>query len=194
VKKGGREQTRSLAEAFIRFIDLPDNFSGTILDFGCGTGDAIPVLKKRFPKARLIGIDFSEEAIEKCIQNYGNDGKFLCGTFETVTEADLIIASNIFEHLSGDMEIAKQLIMKCRLLCIIVPYMEEIKSEDEHINSYTENSFNELNPYKVKIFKSKGWSENGIDLIFNIYLKNIFKYIIGYPIRRVRKQILFCIK
>ena len=54
-KWNGRLQTRYFAEDQAPYLELPPNFDGIILDFGCGLGDAMPIYRKNFPKAKLIG-------------------------------------------------------------------------------------------------------------------------------------------
>jgi trans-aconitate methyltransferase len=41
--------------------DLPPK---RILDFGCGTGSAVPHLKEAFPEAEIVGTDVSEESLK----------------------------------------------------------------------------------------------------------------------------------
>jgi trans-aconitate 2-methyltransferase len=38
-----------------------------VIDLGCGTGNALPVLAARFPKAELVGVDSSPAMLEKAI-------------------------------------------------------------------------------------------------------------------------------
>jgi cyclopropane fatty-acyl-phospholipid synthase-like methyltransferase len=64
-KQNGRLQTQSFAESQMTLLELSSDFSGTILDFGCGLGDAMPVYKRSFPKAKLIGVDISSVGIKK---------------------------------------------------------------------------------------------------------------------------------
>ncbi len=87
-------------------------------------GDAIPIYKKNFPKAKLIGLDISGEAIKKCRDKFGDIAQFICGDYTSVPEVDIIISSNVFEHLSNDKIIAEYLLNKCKILNIIVPYKE----------------------------------------------------------------------
>jgi SAM-dependent methyltransferase len=193
-QKSGRNQTQQFANSQILELNIDRDFSGTILDFGCGLGDAFPIYRIAYPNAKLIGLDISEEAIKKCKETYGNLGEFICGDHLAVPVVDIIIASNVFEHLSNDSEIAIELKKRCKILFIIVPYSEELSLDNEHVNSYNENSFNSFLNKTFKIFKSKGWSEYGFDLYFNIHLKNIAKYFLGRPIRKRRKQIIFQFK
>jgi SAM-dependent methyltransferase len=163
------------------------------LDFGCGLGDAIPVYKENFPHAKLAGIDISQSAIEKCCERYGTIASFMQGDHNSVPDADIIIASNVFEHLTDDRGVAKVLISKCKSLYIIVPY-KEVLSFPEHINTYDEHYFSELGIYDYKVFPCIGWSAYGLHLWYNIYLKNIFRFILGKPLQHRRMQIIFHFK
>jgi len=69
-QKRGRNQTKQFAVSQIPKLNIPENFSGTILDFGCGLGDAFSIYRKAYPKATLIGLDISKEAINKCKETY----------------------------------------------------------------------------------------------------------------------------
>ena len=72
-KKSGRSQTADFAKDQIPYFDISSDFDGSILDFGCGLGDAIPIYKKSYPNAKLYGVDISSVGIEKCkkIWKYG---------------------------------------------------------------------------------------------------------------------------
>ena len=189
-----RNQTRKFAGSQIKHLDISRDFKGTILDFGCGLGDAFPIYKKAFPKAKLMGLDISEVAIKKCNEHFGYLANFICGTYNDVPRVDIIIASNVFEHLSNDKDIAKSLLLKCDQLYIIVPYNEVNYSnpKHEHINFYNEFYYNHLtNQINYEIFISKGWGATGIDLFYNIYLKNIARLLLGRKIVKRPKQIIF---
>ena len=56
-QKQGRSQTRNFAISQIPKLSIDREFSGILLDFGCGLGDALPIYKKFYPKAKLMGID-----------------------------------------------------------------------------------------------------------------------------------------
>jgi SAM-dependent methyltransferase len=189
--KNGRKQTKDFALAQIRNFDLPNKFSGTILDFGCGMGDSFPIYKNAYPNAKLIGIDISISAIKKCKEMYGSLGSFISGSHEDVPMVDVIISSNVFEHLTDDLEIAKKLIEKCNKLFIIVPYKENILPGNEHVNTYDEFYFKKIGTYDYEIFVSKGWGEHGLTLLYEIYLKNILRLLFGKPLLKRSKQIMF---
>ena len=195
--KLGRDQTRNFAISQIKHLGISKDFSGVILDFGCGLGDAFPIYKKAFPKARLIGLDISEEAIKKCNEYFGHLADFICGTHDDVPPVDIIISSNVFEHLSDDKEKAKHLLQKCNQLFIIVPYNEinYNNPKHEHVNFYNEFYFEDLACSKsYKIFISKGWGHTGINLYYYVYLKNIARILLKRPTIKRWKQIMFKFK
>jgi len=189
--KGGRYQTRNFAESQINLYGLSSDFNGTILDFGCGLGDSMPVYATYFPDAKLLGVDFSSEAIRLCIQKYNHIAHFICGNHTSVPEVDVIIASNVFEHIQDDLKIAEYLRQKCKVLYIIVPYKEKPGESIEHINTYDEESFPAIRNRTFKVFKTRGWSQYGFDLYFTIYFKNFFRPFFGRKKMKVRKQIMF---
>jgi SAM-dependent methyltransferase len=192
--KRGRVQTKQFAETQIKYFMIAPSFSGTILDFGCGTGDAIPVYREAYPQATLIGLDLSEAAIIKCRDFYGGLATFVQGNYTDVPEVDVIIASNVFEHLSNDIQIAAHLLNKCHDLFVITPYREAITPNMEHINSYDEGYFKTLGPYDYSTFYSKNWSQSGWKLWFNIYIKNLVRPFFGKNIEHRQKQIMFHFK
>jgi len=190
-KKGGRSQTRDFALSQVSKFKMKDDFRGTIVDFGCGLGDSMPVYRKCYPHAKLVGIDISESGIEICKQKYADIADFISGDHNTPFFGDVIISSNVFEHLSNDMEVAKELMKKCREIYITVPYKEILAHQPEHVNSYDEFYFDEIGACKWSIFSSKGWSEYGKELYYDIYLKNIFRFLLGKRMRIRNKQIMF---
>ncbi|MEU4115133.1 methyltransferase domain-containing protein [Kitasatospora sp. NPDC028055] len=53
------ERTRPLRELLARVPALPNEPAPTVLDIGCGPGNSTAVLRERWPKARLTGLDNS---------------------------------------------------------------------------------------------------------------------------------------
>lgn len=189
--KQGRWQTESFAKGQMEIIHIDQNFDGTILDFGCGLGDAIPVYNKKFPKAKLIGVDISGTAVEKCTKRFGNIATFIHGDHEVVPFVDIIIASNVFEHLDNDLMVAHCLLSKCRHLFITVPYRESPLCS-EHVNTYDELYYSVLNPHNIVIFNCIGWTQYGfVGLWYNIYFKNLARLFLGKKLLRRAKQIMY---
>jgi len=188
--KNGRNQTMEFAKSQVSLLDIPKDFSGSILDFGCGLGDAFPIYKDVYPNAKLIGLDLSEKAIEKCRTKYGEIAEFISGDYMVVPKVDIIITSNVFEHLSNDKAISSHLKKQCDVLYIVVPYREVITQVCEHVNSYDENSFKDLNLQFYKIFITRGYSQYGFSLLIDVHLKNILRPLIGRRMVKRSKQIL----
>ncbi len=188
--KGGYSQTRMFAEAQLPLLRIPSDFTGRICDFGCGAGDAFPVYHEAWPQAKLFGVDFSAAAIQLCTERHGHVADFICGDISAVPEVDVIICSNVLEHLNDDMGVVKQLLKQCKKLYVIVPYKENSLSS-EHIRSYDDNSFSKFSVARKVIFKSRGWTEFGLKSIAGIYMENISRYLKRQPLRRLRLQILF---
>jgi len=189
--KCGRTQTKKLAETQVKYLKIAPSFSGTILDYGCGLGDAMPVYRAAYPHASLIGMDISEVAIMKCSEVFGEFAQFIKGDYTDVPQVDVIIASNIFEHLSDDIRRAAHLLAKCHDLFIIAPYREAVTPGAEHVNSYDEGYFKVIGPYDYLIFASKGWGPSGWRIWFDIYIKNILRPFFGKKIVSRPRQILF---
>lgn len=189
--KQGRWQTENFAKGQTPYLELDRDFAGTLLDFGCGLGDAIPIYRKNFPRAALIGVDISQSAIDDARKNYGELAEFRQGEYYSLPMVDIIIASNVLEHLSNDTEIAAHLLSKCRSLYIVVPY-KEYPLCAEHVNSYTKTSFSTLGEHTYRVFPCAGWTPMGLkNLWYQIYFKNIFRFLLGRPIRRRNMQIIF---
>ncbi|GAA1822897.1 methyltransferase domain-containing protein [Nesterenkonia flava] len=84
------------------FIDLLQRVkmpqARTIVDLGCGPGNGMPVLRQLWPEARIIGIDSSEEMLERARTSTAEDAgiEYLQAdirTFELEQPADLIVSN-----------------------------------------------------------------------------------------------------
>ena len=186
----GRIQTRDFAEALLPHLGLDETFRGALLDFGCGLGDALPVYHRHFPCAKLLGMDISEQAVRKCRQRYGDIARFMQGEAAQAPAAEVIVTSNVLEHLSDDIGVARTLLARCRLLFVVVPY-REWPLDAEHVRSYDDSSFATLGPVERVVFASRSWSEFGWRLWRKVYLKNVLLGLTGRPCRRRKLQVLY---
>ncbi|MFO1523980.1 MAG: class I SAM-dependent methyltransferase [Kiritimatiellia bacterium] len=176
------------------YLGMKNTFAGTILDFGCGLGDAIPVYRRRFPKARLLGMDISPSGVNECRRRYGGQAEFLQGGAPDVPSGiDVIITSNVLEHLDSDVEVVRMLLQKCSDLYVLVPY-REAPLYAEHVRSYDEHHFSALGAYTWKVFACRGWSAYGMGLWYGIRLLNIYRFLANRPLRHRALQILFHFK
>jgi hypothetical protein len=187
--KEGEKQSFIHAKKYIQFINIPKYFDGTICDFGCAEGDAFVVYKKLFPKAKLIGIDFSETAIKFAKMKYGKLGEFVVGDATVVPKCDIIICSHIFEHIENEDVLFETLVNKCQKLFIIVPYKENLGFE-EHLRTYDEHHYDKYKPISITICGA-GFSMSGFELVLNVYIKNIFRPFLGKKIIKEPKQIIY---
>ena len=191
VAVGGPSQTRDFAQAQLRHMSIAPDFAGSLLDFGCGMGDAFPVYHQQWPAARLIGVDFSEDAVARCTQTYGDIATFVRSDHITCPEADVIISSNVMEHLEDDIAAVDSLAGKCRDLYIIVPYREQ-HLIDEHLRAYDRESFAAFQPVDIAVFPSRGWSQYGLRAVWwEFGAKNLLRPLFGKTWQRRRLQVLF---
>ena len=188
--KAGCSQTQGFASSQVGRFGLSRNFRGSLCDFGCGAGDSFPIYRTAFPEAKLLGVDFSKEAIALCKSRFDELATFACGGIEVVPHSDVIVCSNVLEHLDDDVGTAASLLDRCRTLFVIVPYRERPLSE-EHLRSYDRTSFGSLGPIRNDIFDSPGWTEYGWQLYARVYGLNPLRALTGRPWRRRRMQILY---
>ena len=80
---------------------LPED-PGNVLDVGCGTGNALRMLKKRFPTAYLTGVDPSV-AMLACAQKKLPDAHLLQGTIEDVPHGkyDLLVSMSMLHYIEN---------------------------------------------------------------------------------------------
>ena len=187
---GGFHQTQWFAQAQVGHYGIDMTFAGSLCDFGCGAGDAFPVYSRAFPSATLIGVDFAADGIELAKQRYGKLAQFVCGDIAQVPVVDVIVCSNVIEHIEDDVALARQLLQRCARLLVVVPYRER-DLISEHLRSYDEHSFDALSPLRYKIFTTRGWSEYGLELYWDIYAKNVPRALLRRPLRVRNRQILF---
>lgn len=173
-------------------LRLSPGFAGSILDFGCGLGDALAIYRRRYPAAALYGLDHSEAAIKRCQEHFGNIAELFVGRGDSLPEVDIIVASNVLEHLTDDKIIVESLLLRCRELYAFVPYKEHPLCS-EHLRSYDESSFSSFHVLESKVFSSHGatfyarvWHP-----LFHLYLKNLVLPFFGKPFARRGNQIMF---
>jgi SAM-dependent methyltransferase len=189
----GRNQTTLFASTQIKHLALSRSFSGALLDFGCGLGDAIPIYHQNFPQAKLFGVDHSENAILQCRKMFGDIAQFIQGDVDCVPPVDVIIASNVMEHVKDHFAVLRSLLQRCSELYVFVPFNETPLCK-EHINCFDNSTYASFPIMEAKIFNSRGWSQYGLNLLINVYCKNIFRPLMRKTLVKRRKQMMFRIK
>jgi SAM-dependent methyltransferase len=72
---------------------------GSVLDFGCGTGDATPHLLSLAPD--LVGVDISQKSLEVAARRYGARARFLhLAARPPAGDLDLVFCNGIFHHIA----------------------------------------------------------------------------------------------
>lgn len=143
---GGTAQTRHFMERLIASIpdvdlSLLQNRQLSILDWGCALGEGVHALAERFPRARVVGLDFSREAIETARQRHGYSEFIHTPNGEIPEPFDVIVTSNCLEHFDEPIELLRKHLTSCRELYVaLVPYDESPLCQ-YHRSSFRESSF-----------------------------------------------------
>lgn len=98
------EDSAYFAEYKARYLArvLPQDFRGSMLDFGCGVGLLSAFLKKYLPAARLDGYDVSLESIRQVDPALAREGKFTSSLDELSSAYDLIVVANVMHHIARE--------------------------------------------------------------------------------------------
>jgi SAM-dependent methyltransferase len=72
-----------------------------IMDFGCGTGSAIPFLRNQFPQALIVGAEVSEKSIQVAqkIHKQDNVDFILLENLRFDQSFDLVFCNGVFHHI-----------------------------------------------------------------------------------------------
>jgi len=152
--ENGKRQTREYAKENIKHFGISSNFKGSVLDFGCALGDAIPVYKAFLLNAKLYAIDISQSAILACKKKYAHLATFISGDYKMSPVVDIIICSHVMEHISNDRKVVSSLLKKCKELIIVVPY-KEYPLFHEHVNYYDKSYYDIFKVVEIKTYYVK---------------------------------------
>ena len=84
---------------------MPDDYSGNILEYGCGVGLLAAHITRYLPQASLSGYDVSATSIEIIKREISAKGLFTNEISKLAADYDLIILSNVIHHiLKGERE------------------------------------------------------------------------------------------
>jgi 2-polyprenyl-3-methyl-5-hydroxy-6-metoxy-1,4-benzoquinol methylase len=99
-----------------------------VVDIGCGVGDLLIEVSKRFPEVAVHGLDFSAKAVEgaRSVLPKGEFKQFVIENSLPYTPEsfDLVFCTDVLEHLENPKLIASELVRICRpegLVVIVVP-------------------------------------------------------------------------
>lgn len=76
-------------------------FPHRIMDYGCGTGAAVPLLLDRFTPKSVIGVDPSSKSIEKARRDFGSRCAVFqeCSQYAPQEDVDLAYCNGVFHHI-----------------------------------------------------------------------------------------------
>jgi len=78
-----------------------NNFSGKILDYGCGVGLLSKTLLKKFPQSSVDGYDISTTSIEHVPNYIKEQGHFTSDMNTLNQDYDLIVVANVLHHIKS---------------------------------------------------------------------------------------------
>ena len=137
------------------FIDNVNN-NDDILDIGCGNG-LVSFKVAEYAKS-VVGIDIDEKSINYALRHNSRENiKYLIGDaldYKTDREFDVIILSNVLEHINHRIEFLRKLKNLSNYILIRVPLINrswlplykkslrlEYRLDQSHFIEYTLNSF-----------------------------------------------------
>lgn len=124
-RMNGRLQSCLFASGFVLTNFAKKITPASVLDFGCGLADSIPVLNMAYPKAKLYYYDFSTVAMSKAKESYSALAEGYDLTRKTTFE--MVYSSNVIEHIMDEQltEFCSQLIsLASKYVVIQAPYNE----------------------------------------------------------------------
>ncbi|MFF1872765.1 methyltransferase domain-containing protein [Kitasatospora herbaricolor] len=100
------ERTRPLHDLLARVPALPEPRTPTVLDIGCGPGNSTAVLRRRWPHARITGIDNSPDMLTTARTDGEPDAHYLLADARGYDPAphrpDLIVSNATLQWLNPD--------------------------------------------------------------------------------------------
>lgn len=149
-------------------IDIDKASVNRIADIGCGVGIHTHFLAKNFPKAKVIGYDFSNSGIAAAKKN--NKSKNLSFSIEDITKVknigkfDLITAFDVLEHIEDWKGLVKGLIKKNDRYFIFA------------------SPVGRMRPYEKKIGHFRNYKRGEIELFMNSQgYKTVKTFYAGFP-------------
>lgn len=162
------------------FLDKLNVNPQTIIDIGCGTGELLKELSKKYPEAELTGCDLSLES-GKLVKELLPKANFLCLDVEEPNNnfnnsVDLITSSEVIEHCknpSGLVENAYRWLKPGGVFFVTVPAGEMTGYDIKigHLHHYTkEEMFSLLSSKGFSKVEVKYWGEP---------FHGLYRYIVG---------------
>lgn len=108
-----------------------------ICDIGCGNGNMISIITKKFPHSKIIGVDLSEESLKYAKERFKSNinVEFKVGSIDSLPlpdgSLDMITCTEVLEHLDMDTLIngfkeISRVLRKGGFLLASVPFEEKL--------------------------------------------------------------------
>jgi len=74
---------------------------GKVMDFGCGTGESVPLLKELLAAEQVVGLDQSQRSIDRAARTQAAPGlSFVASaSFTPAADLDLVYTNGVFHHI-----------------------------------------------------------------------------------------------
>lgn len=112
-----------------------------ILDIGCAEGSGTNEFKKKFPNSDVMGMDFSESAIEIAQKKYPYISFMKADLEEIQNNVDIAIVSNVLEHVSNPIDTIAKLLQRVNKYLLILGPVNDNLHISEHVNFFNPSSF-----------------------------------------------------
>lgn len=138
-------------------------FFQTLCDVGCGEGSLILELKKEYPQKKFFGFDLSHQAVSFARKQAPFADFFVADIQKKALNKkfDLLIASEILEHLPSDFDALKnmrKMAKKYLLIYTLIGRMRKFEKKVGHVRNYQEkNLIKKLEKAGFKIKKIVNW-------------------------------------
>lgn len=165
-----------------------------IVDVGCGLGGILKEIEKsKFfsENTKFFGFDINEKVIQEANKNKEKSLNFFCDNFlnsKSFSEADLIICSDVFEHIQDYVGFLKKLSSRSKYFLFNIPLDISVRSIlSDNLIKYNFENVGHLHFFNENISKLV-LSYCGFDIIDTFYAKNFLnhskkdtiKKVIGY--------------
>jgi GT2 family glycosyltransferase/glycosyltransferase involved in cell wall biosynthesis len=158
VDAGGVEQSRFFAHTalqalpgWMRTLIRTENMS--VCDWGCAQGDGTDVLRSELGVNKVVGIDFSETAINQAAARYPGiqflAQDWLSQPTTTSKQFDVVFSSNTLEHFARPYDVLSQISAHAgKMLILALPFRETIRISE---HEYT------FRPENIPLIPEKDW-------------------------------------
>ncbi len=97
--------------------------AATVCDLGCGAGALIPALRRRWPQARLIGVDLSSEMLGRARELFPDIDLVRAdvASWRPATPVDVIFSNAALQWVPDHRSLLPELLRHCRTLAVQLP-------------------------------------------------------------------------